>query len=135
MDKKIINFIQKHHVLSCSFSSEDKLHSASCFYLFLDNPPRFIVASSEDTLHVELAKKSSAVSGTVHLETNQIGKIQGIQYNGIWVKANNKDKKAYLTRYPYAIALNPKLWCIDIEYIKFTDNTLGFGTKLEFRQV
>ena len=135
MDKKIIKFIQKHHVLSCSFFDEDQIHSASCFYIFLQNQPRFVIASNQDTLHVELAVKNPKVSGTIHLETKQIGKIQGIQFNGRWSKANHIEQNAYLKRYPYAIALNPKLWCILIEYIKFTDNTLGFGKKLEFRQV
>ncbi len=110
------------------------IHSASCFYIFLENPARFIVASSEDALHVELALLNSLVSGTIHLETKIIGKIQGIQYRGTWRKSADKEKQAYLKRYPYAIALNPKLWCIDIEYLKFTDNTLGFGKKLEFKK-
>ncbi len=135
MDKKIVNFIQKHHVLSCSFFAKDKIHSISCFYIFLQNPPKFIVASNQDTLHVKLAKKNPKVSGTIHLETKQIGKIQGIQFNGSWSRAKESEKSAYLKRYPYAIALNPELWQIDIEYIKFTDNSLGFGKKLEFRQI
>jgi len=132
VDKKIINFIQKHHVLSCAFLNKEKVHSISCFYLFANNPPRFIVASNTNTLHVKLANKNPNVSGTIHLETTQIGKIQGIQFNGTWTKASMEDAKSYLKKYPYALPLNPKLWCINIKYIKFTDNTLGFGKKLEF---
>lgn len=135
MDKKISQFIKKHHVLSCSFAYKDTIHSASCFYLFVENPPGFIVASSEKTLHVNLALKNPMVSGTIHLETETVGKIQGIQYKGTWNKASIEEKQAYLKRYPYALALNPKLWHIDIEYIKFTDNTLGFGKKLEFKKL
>ena len=134
MDKKIVNFIQKHHVISISFFNRDKLHSANCFYIFLENPPRFIVASGEETLHVKFARENPKVSGTIHLETKEIGKIQGIQFNGNWGEAKSDEKKIYLKRYPYAIALNPKLWRIDIEYLKFTDNTLGFGKKLEFKK-
>jgi len=132
VDKKIVDFIQEHHVLSCSFFNKTVIHSASCFYIFLENPARFVVASNEDTLHIKLALANPLVSGTIHLETKQIGKIQGLQYRGKWKEANSDEKKAYLKSYPYAIALNPKLWRIEIEYIKFTDNTLGFGKKLEF---
>ncbi len=135
MDKKITKFIQEHHVLSCAFSNKEKIHSISCFYLFLYNPPRFIIASNKDTLHVELASKNPKVSGTIHLETKHLGKIQGIQFNGLWGKASPKEANAYLKRYPYALPLNPKLWRIDLDYIKFTDNTLGFGKKLEFKQI
>lgn len=132
MDKKIVDFIRKHHVLSCSFSAKQTIHSASCFYYFLETPARFIVASSEDTLHVELGLINPTVSGTIHLETKVVGKIQGIQYRGIWSEASKEERLKYLKKYPFAIALNPKLWKIDITYIKFTDNTLGFGEKLEF---
>jgi uncharacterized protein YhbP (UPF0306 family) len=135
VDKKIVDFIQEHHVLSCSFFHKDISHSASCFYLFMENPPRFIVASSEKTLHVNLVLKNPIVSGTIHLETKIIGKIQGIQYKGAWNKASIEERKDYLKRYPYALALNPELWRIDIEYIKFTDNTLGFGKKIEFKKL
>ena len=84
---------------------------------------------------MKLAHQNPKIAGSIHLETKQIGKIQGIQFNGTWLKANHSEQNAYLKRYSYAIALNPKLWKIVIEYIKFTDNTLGFGKKLEFRQV
>ncbi|NOX16159.1 MAG: hypothetical protein GXP61_09095 [Epsilonproteobacteria bacterium] len=134
MDRKIVDFIQEHQVLSCSFFYKETIHSASCFYLFVNNPPRFIIASNTDTLHIELALKNPKVSGTIHLETRIIGKIQGLQYRGIWSEANHQEKKTFLRRYPYALALKPKFWHIDIEYAKFTDNTLGFGKKLEFKK-
>ncbi len=134
MDRRIVGFIQKHQVLSCSFFYKETIHSVSCFYLFLNNPPRFIVASNINTLHIELALKNPKVSGTIHLETKVIGKIQGLQYRGIWSEANQQEKKTFLKRYPYALALKPKFWRIDIEYLKFTDNTLGFGNKLEFKK-
>ncbi len=85
-----------------------------------------------ETKHVKMVIKNPNIAGTIHFETEEIGKIQGIQFNGLWRRAKNEEVKAYLKRFPYAIILNPKLWRIDITYIKFTDNRLGFGKKLEF---
>ena len=61
-----------------------------------------------------------------------VGKIQGVQFTGVFKAANEAEKKAYFKRFPYAIAMTPSLWSIEIGYLKFTDNTLGFGKKLEF---
>jgi uncharacterized protein YhbP (UPF0306 family) len=41
-----------------------------------------------------------------------------------------KLKKAYLKRFPYAIFANTNLWILKINYLKMTDNRLGFGKKL-----
>jgi len=41
---------------------------------------------------------------------------------------------AYLKRFPYAIAAKLDLWVLEMEYVKMTDNRLGFGTKLEWRR-
>lgn len=66
------------------------------------------------------------------LETKLIGKIQGVQFTGMFREATEVEKKAYFKRFPYALAMQPVLWGIEITYLKFTDNTLGFGKKLEF---
>jgi uncharacterized protein YhbP (UPF0306 family) len=43
-------------------------------------------------------------------------------------------RAAYLKRFPYAIATKLDLWVLELEYVKMTDNRLGFGTKLEWRK-
>jgi len=43
-------------------------------------------------------------------------------------------RKAYLKRFPFALALKLDLWILHIDYIKMTDNRLGFGKKLEWRR-
>lgn len=39
-------------------------------------------------------------------------------------------RKAYLKRFPFALAVKLDLWILHIDYIKMTDNRLGFGSKL-----
>jgi len=60
-----------------------------------------------------------------------VGKIQGIQYSGkIHDVEDERQRALYLKRFPYAVAMNPTLWKIELHTIKMTDNTLGFGKKL-----
>jgi len=135
IDEKIVSFIEEHHLLSCSLVYENKTYSFSAFYLFLEDTPRFIISSKEDTLHVKLLEQNPNVSGVIHLETKTIGKIQGLQYIGVIKKASDEEAREYLGRYPYASVLNPTYYRISIDYIKYTDNRLGFGTKLEFGEI
>jgi uncharacterized protein YhbP (UPF0306 family) len=43
-------------------------------------------------------------------------------------------KKAYLKRFPFALAAKLDLWVLQLEYVKMTDNRLGFGKKIEWRR-
>jgi uncharacterized protein YhbP (UPF0306 family) len=73
------------------------------------------------------------VAGSIVLETEIIGKIQGIQFGGSLLNKDDlpgKYKKAYIKRFPYAIIGNSPIWVLELNYIKFTDNLLGFGKKL-----
>lgn len=132
LDKPIVTFIRKHHLLTLASSCENVPYCASCFYAFVPEDSSFIIASDEKTRHTKEALANAHVAGTIALETRIVGKIQGVQFTGVFKKASLSDQKAYFKRFPYAIAMNPHLWRIEVEYLKFTDNTLGFGTKLEY---
>ena len=43
-------------------------------------------------------------------------------------------KKNYFKAFPYALAMNPKLWQIRVDFFKLTDNTLGFGKKIIWQE-
>lgn len=129
--EKIIEFIDKHHLLSLASTYEDKPYCANCFYAFSQKTMRFIIASSDDTKHMKQLSINPSFAGTIALETKEIGKIIGIQFTGVIEKANLKEKALYLKTYPYALALNPTLWSLHVKYIKLTDNRLGFGKKFE----
>ncbi|MDR1460737.1 MAG: pyridoxamine 5'-phosphate oxidase family protein [Campylobacteraceae bacterium] len=134
MNKEFIKFIEEHHVLHVSSCENEKTWSASCFYLFLENINTFVFASDKKTRHMQNIIKNPFVSGTIALETKEIGLIQGLQFEGVVKKASLKAKKAYFLSYPFAVTLIPSLWELEISYAKLTDNRLGFGKKLEFRR-
>lgn len=138
IDKRIIRFIKKHHVLTIATSNNNEPYCANCFYAYLEEENFLIFTSDKDTKHIEYTVSQSLVAGTIVLETTIIGKICGIQFQGIISDINgdfdSKAKKAYYKRFPYSLLMETTLWKIDLTFIKFTDNRLGFGKKLIWRK-
>lgn len=129
--EKIAHFLSEHHVLSLATSSENCLSVCSLFYVYDQSSKNFVVASSPDTTHIKDIVKNSSVAGNILLETQSVGKIQGVQFKGEFLKLENRElKKLYFKAFPYALALKPKLWQIKVNFFKMTDNKLGFGKKI-----
>ena len=129
--KKIESFIKKHHVMSLATSTSDEIGVCSLFYAYIPKKISFIVASSDDTKHIQHIKHNKKIAGNILLETKTIGKIQGVQFLGIFEPLDDKElKKLYFQAFPHALLMKPKLWQIKVKYLKMTDNQLGFGKKI-----
>ena len=132
--KQIIKFIKKHHVLTLATSVDNKPYCANCFYVYLEDRNAFVFTSDVETKHIQDVLQNNYVAGSVVLETNVIGKIQGIQFNGFLHEPKDQllveVKKSYLKRFPIAQLMQTTLWVLDLTFIKLTDNKLGFGKKL-----
>lgn len=127
-------FLEKHHVLSLATFSADELSVCNLFYAYDMHTQTFIVASSDDTTHIQNILINNKVAGSVVLETKTIAKIQGLQFRGKVDLIDDKNySKLYFKSFPHAIVMRPKLWKIKVNYFKLTDNTLGFGKKLIWR--
>ena len=137
-DKKTIGFIKGHHVLTLATSVDNIPYCANCFYVYLEAENMFVFTSDNETKHVQDALKNNIVGGSVVLETSIVGKIQGIQFNGTMYLPENelkkKANKSYMKKYPFAKLMNTQLWVLDLDFIKLTDNRLGFGKKLIWRK-
>jgi uncharacterized protein YhbP (UPF0306 family) len=133
-EKKITDFLKKHHVLTLATSVNNETWCANCFYAYLKEETALVFTSDMGTRHIQNALVEPKVSGSVVLETSVVGKIQGIQFTGNLVLADfellNKAKVAYLKRFPFAALMETTLWVLFLKYIKMTDNRLGFGKKL-----
>ena len=135
VDTKIVDFIAKHHVLTLATSDGEMLSACSLFYAYEPTLNSFVVASSEDTTHIEHIMKNSKIAGNILLETKSVGKVQGLQFRGEMVVCKKRAlKDLYFKTFPYARAMMPKLWQIKMEWCKLTDNRLGFGKKLIWPQ-
>lgn len=132
---KIEQFLNEHHVMSLATSAFEELSVCSLFYAYSKEKNSFVVASSDDTVHVEHIEKNKNIAGNILLETKAVGKIQGVQFRGEFILLDDKElKKIYFKNFPYALALSPKLWQIKVNYFKMTDNKLGFGKKIIWQE-
>ena len=134
MDKKITKFLSQKQLLSLAVMHENAPYCCSCFYAYDEKMQIFIVASDSKTTHIRGILKNPLVSGTVALDTKIIGKIKGVQFRGIMRICNENESEIYFLKFPFSRAIKPQLWAIDLAWIKFTDNTLGFGKKITWER-
>ncbi|MBR4994702.1 MAG: pyridoxamine 5'-phosphate oxidase family protein [Alistipes sp.] len=131
VDKKIDNFISEHHVLTLAVATPDGApYCCNCFYAYDSKTAAFIFTSGMETHHAQLMTANNRVAASIVLETRTVGKVQGLQITGHIREAIEGDKLAYIKQYPYAAVADLTLWRLEADFMKLTDNTLGFGKKL-----
>ena len=134
IDSTIIKFLRKHHVLTIATTVENVPWCANCFYVYLEEENSLVFTTDAGTRHGKEFIKNPMVAGSVVLETMVIGKIRGIQFQGVISEPAgellSKAKWAYLKKFPPAALMDTHLWVVKLTLIKMTDNRLGFGKKL-----
>ena len=134
IDKKTIEFIKNHHVLTLATSQNNEPYCANCFYTYVEDENVFVFTSDMETRHIQDVKEQNKVAASIVLETSTIGKIQGLQITGILEVPEGglkqKVNKVYLKQFPYAVLMKTTLWVLKPNFLKLTDNRLGFGKKL-----
>jgi len=134
IERRVIRFFRKHNVLTIATAVDNEPWCANCFYVYLEEENTLVFTTGNDTRHGKEFAKNPLVAGSVVLETLAIGKIRGIQFQGIVSEPQgemlSKARWAYLKRFPLAVLMDTHLWIVKLTYIKMTDNRLGFGKKL-----
>jgi uncharacterized protein len=134
IDERITNYIAEHHVFTLATSNMNLPYTATCFYVYLPELNMFVFTSDTTTKHISDTVEQPYVAGAIALETSIIGKIRGIQFCGNINRLKGKElthaKKAYILKFPIAMLAKTTLWGIVPDFIKMTDNRLGFGKKL-----
>lgn len=130
VDKKIVAFIRRHHVLTLATSVEGEPYCAACFYAYDKERNRLIFTSDDTTRHAQQMIANAKVAISITLETRVVGKVQGAQICGIAERGDEEDRRNYIKRFPYAAVAPLNIWAVVPTFIKLTDNTLGFGKKL-----
>ena len=137
MDQRILDFIGEHHVLTVACVSQAAAPwCANAFYVFDTEEEGFIITSEEKTRHAQLFLENPLVAGSVVLETEEIGKICGLQFTATVRRCEggvfDRCRLKYLRRFPYAVFKGGEVWMLRAETLKYTDNRLGFGKKLHW---
>ena len=134
MPEKIASFLANNHLLSLATWSESEPYAANCFYVYDTKEDALIFASDKETRHMQLVAKNPNVAGTIALCQEAVHTIQGVQFKGVVKEASKGQEKLYLRRFPIAVAMHPILWAIKLTWVKMTDNTLGFKTKISWNR-
>ncbi len=134
LDKRIVDFIKEHHVLSLSTSDNNVPYTANCFFVYLIDDNKFIFTSDPNTKHGKQMLNNPNIALNIFLETKAVGKIQGLQITGKAKALSGQEEKTakikYLKQYPFAVLKMETMWEISPDFMKLTDNRLGFGKKI-----
>ena len=131
MEKKIEQFIAKHHVLTLATTTSDGApYCCNCFYAYDKATQAFLFTSDTTTHHAKMMVENPKVAAPIVLETRIVGRVQGLQITGEIIRATEDDRLKYIKRFPYAAVADLTLWRLQADFMKLTDNTLGFGKKL-----
>ncbi|MDR3246765.1 MAG: pyridoxamine 5'-phosphate oxidase family protein [Prevotellaceae bacterium] len=134
INETLVEFIKKHHVLTLATCVDSVPYCSNMFYTLMEEEFWLVFTSDKKTRHIAEVSQNNIVAGSIVLETETIGKIQGLQFCGKMMEVEHKLKAkaitAYLKRFPYVILSMSPIWIIEITYAKLTDNKLGFGKKI-----
>jgi len=133
MDQTITEFIIKQRTASVCCVGKGRPYCFSCFYSFNAEEGLLYFKSSTDTHHMKLLLNDPVVAGTILPDKLQPLAIQGIQFQGEMLPANDENTKEAYKKYhkafPFALMVPGEVWTIRIDQIKMVDNTKGFKHK------
>lgn len=134
VDERIVKFIKKHHLLSLATSTVDGVpYCSSAFYGYDSERNVLVFSANPATEHGSHMEQRAKVAATIALETKVVGSVKGLQISGEVVVGDDRARMTYIKRFPYALAMDLNIWMLKPSFLKFTDNQLGFGTKLIWR--
>ncbi|CAD7288859.1 hypothetical protein [Campylobacter suis] len=135
LDERILKFLYSRQLLSlCVLDDMAKPYAFSAFYAFSENEISLVFASSDGSAHTQFMSKNNIASGTIALDTKIVAKIEGVQFCGEILRASDTESKIYFKKFAYAKIMDPTLYALKIEWLKYTNNTLGFGKKISWNR-
>ena len=134
MNQSIVKFIKSQTCATiCCINENNDPYCFSCFYAFDIAQGLLYFKSSFDTEHIKILQQNPIVAGAILPDKFQRLIVQGIQFYGKLMAQNDDkikiSKSQYYKRFPFALAIPGEVWIIEIENIKMTDSTKGFGHK------
>ncbi|MGY5955283.1 YhbP family protein [Kosakonia sp. BK9b] len=132
----INRWLAKQHVVTWCVANRGELWCANAFYIYDPQRVAFYVLSEDQTRHAQMTGLHAPVAGTVNGQPKTVALIRGVQFSGEIRRLEGEESAApraqYNRRFPVARMLSAPMWEIQLNEVKFTDNTLGFGKKLHW---
>jgi uncharacterized protein YhbP (UPF0306 family) len=139
MNDSITHFLQKQTCATiCCVDGNGLPYCFNVFYAFHPGKARLYFKSSERSRHTSLMATHSQVAGTILPDKLNSLLIKGVQFTGTAMMAiDSLPEQAafyYYKRFPFALAMTGELWLVELQSIKMTDNSKGFGKKLSWNK-
>jgi uncharacterized protein len=135
MNESIIHFLQQQTCATvCCVNETFKPWCFNCFYVF--NPELGVIyyKSSQGTQHSAILKSNPEVAGTILPDKLNKLLVKGVQFEGILLEPGHPlaahGDAQYYKKNPLALAMPGEIWTIQLNHIKMTDSTKGFGKKI-----
>jgi uncharacterized protein YhbP (UPF0306 family) len=139
LQNNIVEFLSKNQVASvCFVDEENKPYCINCFYCFDLKQGVLVFKSSFGAKHEDFVKTTHPLAGTVIADQNDITKLKGIQFSGSILNEQmiyeSMLNLSYIKKFPLSIVKSGYLWGVQLEFVKFTNNTFGFGSKTVWKR-
>lgn len=135
---RIVDYFGANHVLSLATCRDGAPWAANCFYAFDETAMTLLVLSEAATRHAEEMAHNSRIAGTVSSQEANVARLRGLQFEGharrLAGDAAKIGRAVYVARFPIARLASAPLWAVELDRIKLTDNTLGFGRKINWQR-
>jgi hypothetical protein len=139
MNASILDFIKGQKVATvCCLDEKGFPYSFNCFYAFDSKEGLLHFKSSPSSDHSRFLSQKPQVAGTILPGRLNYLALKGIQFTGIVLDPADvlcqKAGNDYHKRFPFALAKSGEICTVQLESIKMTDNTKGFGTKIIWKR-
>ena len=139
MTDKITGYINEQTCANvCCIDEQGKPYCFSCFYAYNSREQLLYYKSSADTQHSLMLAKNPVVAGTILPDKLSKLHIRGLQFEGVLLPFDHPSARSaasfYHKKNPLALAMTGEVWTIQVNSMKFTDSSLGFGKKLNWKR-
>ncbi len=139
MDNLIIDFLKHQTCASiCCKDDEGNPYCFSCFYSFNSEKGLLYFKSSNKSSHIGYMNLNPVIAGTILQDNLHLTNIKGIQLQGTFLYSSEDISQMasndYHKKYPFALLIPGKVWVIQIESIKMTNNSIGFNKKIQWHR-
>ncbi len=140
MNEGIKEFIKKQTCANiCCVDERGNPHCFSCYYAFNAEKGLLYFKSSADSKHSKILFANPAVAGTILPDRLNKLHVKGLQFEGSVLNGGHtltqNAASVYYKRHPIAMTIPGDIWTIKLVNIKFTDNSFGFGKKIDWKRL
>ncbi len=139
VSKDILQFLDQQKCVNiCCLKPNGMPYCFSCYYVFNAEDMTLYFKSSNDTSHISHLLLNKNIAGTILPDQLKNLVVQGIQFEGFFIKDDEvvykKASKKYHSKFPFALMIPGKVWVVQLNTIKMTDSTKGFGAKINWKR-